>query len=163
MSHWKKIESKIWLKEEVKIKIEDLKNQGKTIVFTNGCFDLIHYGHIQYLSKAADTGDFLIIGLNSSSSVRALKGPSRPINDEETRIHVIASFEFVRAVVVFEELTPENLIHVICPDILIKGGDYEEKNIIGSDYVKSYGGKVATIPFVDGYSSSAIEKKIRNG
>lgn len=163
MSHWKKIESKIWLKEEVKIKIEDLKNQGKTIVFTNGCFDLIHFGHIQYLSKAADTGDFLIIGLNSSSSVRALKGPSRPINDEETRIHVIASFEFVRAVVVFEELTPENLIHVIRPDILIKGGDYEEKNIIGSDYVKSYGGKVATIPFVDGYSSSAIEKKIKNG
>lgn len=163
MSHWKKIENKIWLKEEVKIKIEDLKNQGKTIVFTNGCFDLIHFGHIQYLSKAADTGDFLIIGLNSSSSVRALKGPSRPINDEETRIHVIASFEFVRAVVVFEELTPENLIHVIRPDILIKGGDYEEKNIIGSDYVKSYGGKVATIPFVDGYSSSAIEKKIKNG
>lgn len=163
MSHWKKIESKIWLKEEVKIKIEDLKNQGKTIVFTNGCFDLIHFGHIQYLSKAADTGDFLIIGLNSSSSVRALKGPSRPINDEETRIHVIASFEFVRAVVVFEELTPENLIHVIRPDILIKGGDYEEKNIIGSDYVKSYGGKVATIPFVDGYSSSVIEKKIKNG
>jgi len=163
MSHWKKIENKIWLKEAAETKIESLKNQGKSIVFTNGCFDLIHFGHIQYLSKAADCGDFLIVGLNSASSVRNLKGPSRPINDEETRIHVIASFEFVGAVIVFEELTPENLIHSIRPDVLIKGGDYEEKNIIGSDFVKSYGGKVATIPFVDGYSSSTIEKKIKNG
>jgi D-glycero-beta-D-manno-heptose 1-phosphate adenylyltransferase len=163
MSHWKKIEQKIWLKDSAEMKIEGVKNQGKTVVFTNGCFDLIHLGHIQYLIKAADFGDYLIVGINSASSVRALKGPSRPINDEQTRIHVIASFEFVDAVVVFEELTPENLIHSIRPDVLIKGGDYEEKNIIGSDFVKSYGGKVATIPFVDGYSSTAIEKKIKNG
>lgn len=163
MSHWEKIENKIWLRESADLKINSLKNQGKTVVFTNGCFDLIHFGHIQYLCKAADYGDFLIVGVNSASSVRALKGPSRPINDEQTRINVIASFEFVDAVVVFGDLTPEKLIHSIRPHVLIKGGDYEEKNIIGSDFVKSYGGKVATIPFVDGYSSSIIEKKIKNG
>jgi rfaE bifunctional protein nucleotidyltransferase chain/domain len=163
MSHREKIENKIWLRESADLKINSLKNQGKTVVFTNGCFDLIHFGHIQYLCKAADYGDFLIVGVNSASSVRALKGPSRPINDEQTRINVIASFEFVDAVVVFGDLTPEKLIHSIRPHVLIKGGDYEEKNIIGSDFVKSYGGKVATIPFVDGYSSSIIEKKIKNG
>jgi len=163
MSHWEKIENKIWLRESADFKINSLKNQGKSIVFTNGCFDLIHFGHIQYLCKAADYGDFLIVGVNSASSVRALKGPSRPINDEQTRINVIASFEFVDAVVVFGDLTPEKLIHSIRPHVLIKGGDYEEKNIIGSDFVKSYGGKVATIPFVDGCSSSIIEKKIKNG
>lgn len=163
MSHWNNIQSKIWEYTDVKILSQKTRELGKSIVFTNGCFDLLHFGHIQYLAKAADQGDFLVIGLNSASSVKSLKGLSRPINDEKTRTFLLASLEFVGAVVIFDELTPEVVIQDIRPDILIKGGDYEEKNIVGADFVKSYGGKVTTIPFVEGYSSTLIEKKIRHG
>lgn len=132
------------------------------IVFTNGCFDILHYGHIDYLCKAADMGDILIIGLNSDSSVKKLgKGPNRPIQNENDRALILSSLHFVDAVVIFEEETPYELIKIIQPDVLVKGGDWKEEEIIGADIVKSKGGLVTTIPFVEGYSTTNIENKIK--
>jgi D-glycero-beta-D-manno-heptose 1-phosphate adenylyltransferase len=134
--------------------------QGKKIVFTNGCFDILHQGHIDYLSKAADLGDLLIIGLNTDQSVRKIKGKSRPIQDEDSRAMVLASLGFVDVVVFFGEETPYNLIKTTQPDILVKGADYKPEDIVGYDIVNGKGGKVVTIDFLEGYSTSAIEKKI---
>lgn len=134
----------------------------KRIVFTNGCFDLIHLGHIDYLAKAADLGDILIIGLNTDTSTRKLKGPGRPINDEHSRAMILASFFFVDAIILFDEETPYELIQQIQPDILVKGADYEPEDIIGYDIIMAKGGKVETIPFLPGYSTSNIEKRVRN-
>jgi len=131
------------------------------IVFTNGCFDIIHLGHIDYLAKAADLGHVLVIGLNTDVSTRRLKGPDRPINDEHARAMVIASMSFVTAVVLFNEDTPYNLIQKIQPDILVKGADYKPEDIVGYDIVKAKGGKVETIEYLPGYSTSLIEKRIR--
>ena len=139
-------------------------------VFTNGCFDLVHTGHITYLSKAADLGDALIIGLNSDASVRRLKGASRPVKDEENRALLLASFEFVSAVVLFEEDTPLSLIKAIKPNVLVKGGDYDPsctdpndpKYIVGSDLVSEYGGNISTIPFVEGHSTTNLIGKMHN-
>lgn len=131
------------------------------IVFTNGCFDLIHRGHIDYLSKAADLGDVLIIGLNSDKSVSRLKGNNRPIIDEYSRALLLASFSFVTAVVIFEEDTPYELIRAIQPDILVKGADYNIEDIVGYDVVTAKGGSVKTIEYLPGFSTSAIEKKIK--
>lgn len=131
------------------------------IVFTNGCFDLIHLGHIDYLAKAADLGDILVIGLNSDASTRRLKGPTRPINDEHARGLVLASMSFVDTVVLFDEDTPYNLISTIQPDILVKGADYKPEEIVGYDIVTAKGGKVVTIDYLPGYSTSLIEKRIR--
>lgn len=132
------------------------------IVFTNGCFDLIHLGHIDYLAKAADLGDILVIGLNSDASTRRLKGPTRPINDEHARGLVLASMSFVDTVVLFDEDTPYNLISTIQPDILVKGADYKPEEIVGYDIVTAKGGKVVTIDYLPGYSTSLIEKRIKD-
>lgn len=133
----------------------------KKIVFTNGCFDLLHQGHIDYLSKAADMGK-LVVGLNSDSSVKMLnKGEQRPLQDENSRALILASLHCVSLVVIFHEETPYELIKKVQPDILVKGGDYAIEQIAGHDIVQQRGGKVMTIDLVPGYSTSAIEKKIR--
>lgn len=134
--------------------------QGKRIVFTNGCFDILHLGHIDYLSKAKDLGDQLVIGLNTDLSVSKLKGKNRPIQDEVSRAFILASLSFVDAVVYFGEDTPYNLIKTTQPDILVKGADYKPEDIVGYDIVKNKGGEVITIDFLPGYSTSAIESKI---
>lgn len=130
--------------------------QNKKIVFTNGCFDILHKGHIEYLSKAKDLGDVLIIGLNSDASVKRIKGDNRPVQDETSRLHVLASLRFVEAVTLFEEDTPFELISFLKPDILVKGGDYTEETIVGADVVKANGGEVVVIPLTPGYSTSRI-------
>lgn len=131
------------------------------LVFTNGCFDILHLGHIDYLSKAADMGDILIVGLNSDASVRKIKGENRPLNDILARSALLASLSFVSSVVIFEDETPEKLIKFIFPDILIKGNDYNIDQIVGADFVLKNGGKVITVELVKGYSTSLIEKKIK--
>ena len=130
------------------------------IVFTNGCFDLIHLGHIDYLSKAADLGNKLIIGLNTDKSVSKLKGNNRPVKDEQSRATILASFSFIDAVVLFEEDTPLNLIKAIKPDLLVKGGDYDVEKIVGYQEVRAYGGEVKVLEFLKGYSSTLLENKI---
>ena len=134
----------------------------KIIVFTNGVFDLLHLGHIDYLSKAKDEGDILIVGVNSDLSAKRLgKGSSRPITDERSRSTIIAALEFVDAVVLFDEDTPYNLIHKVQPDILVKGADYKPENIVGYDIVTAKGGSIKTIEFLPGYSTTSIEDKIK--
>lgn len=133
----------------------------KKLVFTNGCFDILHRGHVEYLAKAAQEGDILIIGLNSDESVSKLKGENRPIQDQETRALILSSFQFVHAVVVFNEETPFELIKIIQPDVLIKGGDYSIDKIVGSDIVIAKGGEVKTVEFVEGFSTSGILEKMK--
>jgi rfaE bifunctional protein nucleotidyltransferase chain/domain len=137
------------------------QTEGSKVVFTNGVFDLVHIGHITYLAKAAELGDKLIIGLNADTSVKRLKGEDRPVNDQNNRAALLAALFFVDAVVVFEEDTPLNLITALLPDILVKGADYAVDNIVGAKEVIANGGAVKTIDFVEGYSSTAIIKKIR--
>lgn len=132
------------------------------IVFTNGCFDLMHLGHIDYLAKAADLGHRLIVGLNSDSSTSGIKGPSRPITDQLSRSHILAALFFVDAVILFDEPTPANLIKAIKPNVLVKGADYTIDQIVGSDLVLASGGEVQTIEFLPGYSTSSIESKIKS-
>lgn len=138
------------------------KGEGKKIVFTNGCFDLLHAGHITYLTEAASLGDILIIGLNSDDSVQRLKGPSRPVNNEITRSVILGSMSFIDAVVFFNEDTPLDLIKKVLPDVLVKGGDYKIEEIAGAKEVIENGGKVQVLSFLPGYSSSAIIDKIKN-
>ena len=132
------------------------------IVFTNGCFDILHKGHIEYLAKAANLGDVLIIGLNSDESVKRLKGENRPVLDEESRAMALAAIGFVDNVVIFDEDTPYELIKKIQPDVLVKGADYNEDDIVGADIVKAKGGEIKTIEFVEGYSTSKIIDKIKS-
>ncbi|MDB4903294.1 MAG: rfaE2 [Mucilaginibacter sp.] len=146
----------------LKTTVTDWQKEGKKVVFTNGVFDLLHIGHITYLAKAAELGDKLIIGLNSDTSVKRIKGENRPINDQNNRAALLASLFFVDAVVVFEEDTPLNLITELMPDILVKGADYAVENIVGAKEVIANGGEVKTIDFVEGYSSTRIIEKIRN-
>jgi D-glycero-beta-D-manno-heptose 1-phosphate adenylyltransferase len=133
-----------------------LRRKGKKIVFTNGCFDILHVGHVNYLSKARRLGDILVIGLNSDSSVKKIKGKGRPINKESDRAKVLSALYFVDYITSFNETTPENLIKKLKPDILVKGGDWKIEDIVGGAYVRSYGGKVKNIPFVKGYSTTSI-------
>lgn len=135
------------------------RSKGKTIVFTNGCFDILHAGHVSYLSKAKNLGDILVVGVNSDSSVKAIKGPHRPVNSQDDRSRILAALYFVDYVTIFNELTPEALIKKIRPDILVKGGDWKIKDIAGSEFVLSAGGRVARIPFVKGYSTTSVLKK----
>ena len=160
VTHLELLKKKICTLTELKIICDQLRKEKKTIVFTNGCFDLIHLGHIEYLANAADLGDILIIGLNSDKSVTNIKNPGRPIQDQKSRQMQLASFSFVSAVILFDEETPYNLIDEIKPDILVKGGDYKENEVVGAEIVKSNGGKVVILPFVPGYSTTAIEQKI---
>ena len=140
--------------------INKIKSEGKKIVFTNGCFDLLHVGHIKYLSQAKDLGDILIIGLNSDKSVKKLKGNNRPINSFEDRAKLLAALKSVDIVIMFKEQTPENLIKEIIPDVLVKGGDYDIKEIVGYQTVIDNGGQVKTLSFYDGYSSTNYIDKI---
>ncbi len=133
---------------------------GCRIVFTNGCFDIIHLGHAEYLAKAAGMGDVLVVGLNTDRSVRAIKGSPRPLQDEPSRSFILASFSFVSAVVLFDEETPLQLISHVRPDILVKGSDYSPRDIVGHDIVRSWGGRVETIDLVEGYSTSSILGRI---
>jgi D-beta-D-heptose 7-phosphate kinase/D-beta-D-heptose 1-phosphate adenosyltransferase len=136
------------------------KNKKKKVVFTNGCFDLLHIGHIKYLQQAKSYGDILIIGLNDDNSVRKLKGPKRPLIGQDERAHLIAALDCVDYVVLFSELTPDRLIKGIKPDILVKGGDYTKAQVVGRDFVESYGGRVEIVPVVEGMSTSNIVKNI---
>lgn len=163
MSAWKHIEQKIQTAGQLKATLAAWRSAGERVVFTNGCFDLLHFGHVHYLAEARDLGNRLVIGLNSSHSVRRLKGPTRPINDEDTRAHLLAALEVVDAVVVFDEDTPLELIKTVQPDVLVKGGDWKPEQIVGSDVVLARGGEVRSLPFVDGYSTTNIEQKILQG
>jgi len=156
-----KVRKKILTRSELLLQVNKWKLNSEVIVFTNGCFDLIHPGHVTYLVQAADQGTKLIVALNTDNSVRKLKGNHRPIIDENGRALVMASFEFVDAVVLFDEDTPENLISEIIPRILIKGKDYQIEEIAGHKTVIENGGQVITIELVPGYSTTAIENKIK--
>jgi rfaE bifunctional protein nucleotidyltransferase chain/domain len=169
MTHSEIIQNKIRTREQAKHLLGRMRYFKKKIVFTNGCFDILHLGHVDYLAKAADHGDFFVVGLNSDASVKSLnKGANRPLQDEHSRAMVIAALAFVDAVIIFDEQTPQELIEFVCPDVLVKGADYDaeetdpksKKFIAGSDFVRKNNGEVKTIEFVPGYSTSAIEKKI---
>ena len=161
MSNLKNIKSKIYSLSDLKIQSDKWKGKGKKIVFTNGCFDLVHRGHLEVLANTADLGDKLIIGLNSDSSIKDLKGENRPIMDEISRAILLASLQFVDAVVFFSEETPYKLIETLVPDILAKGGDYKVTEIAGNEVVLENGGEVILVPFIDGFSSTNIVEKIK--
>ena len=141
--------------------ISDWHAQGLRVVFTNGCFDLLHLGHVDYLEKARQLGDKLVVGLNTDASVSRLKGPDRPLQDEMSRARIMASLLFINVVVLFEEETPYELIKAVRPDILVKGDDYAVQDIVGHDLVRENGGEVKTITLVRGYSTSGIVDKIK--
>ena len=155
------IQSKIYRKEDLKRMCNVWRGMQKKIVFTNGCFDILHYGHLYLLAKTAELGDVLVMGLNSDESVKRLKGKERPITNEHDRAFQLASLLCIDAVCLFEEDTPESLIKIVRPDVLVKGGDYKIDNIVGAEFVKSYGGLVEIIPFVNGYSTTNVIEKIR--
>ena len=165
------IQEKIFTKETVLKPLIVWKFKGDKIVFTNGCFDIIHRGHIDYLAKASDLGGQLVVGINSDESIKRLgKSTSRPLQDEQTRALILASLHFVSGVIIFDEDTPLDLISFVKPDVLVKGADYDEtesnkeskKYIVGSDVVKAAGGEVKTIAFLEGFSTSLIEQKIKS-
>lgn len=145
---------------EAKKETDNLKSQNKKIVFTNGCFDILHIGHTRYLHAAREFGERLIVAVNSDRSVRSIKGPGRPVLNQEERIEILAALESVDLVVIFDQDDPLKVIKYLVPDVLVKGGDWKEDDIIGADVVKKAGGKVLTIPFISGYSSSQIIKRI---
>lgn len=156
------IKSKIIDSEELVRQLAVWKFLGNKVVFTNGCFDIIHLGHIDYLSKARDLGDRLIIGLNTDDSVKRIKGDSRPITDEKSRAMILASFKFVDAIVLFNEDTPYNLINEVKPNVLVKGSDYSTNEIVGGDIVENNGGEIITIDYLEGYSTTSILDKIKS-
>ena len=162
MSHLKDINSKIYNLDTLTTQVEQWKKSGNKIVFTNGCFDIIHRGHIEVLASTADLGNKLIIGLNSDQSIQNIKGEGRPIIDEQSRAVLLAALSFVDAIILFSQDTPLKLIGALLPDVLAKGGDYEIENIVGHEIVQQNGGKVKLVPFIDGYSSTSIIKKIKN-
>ncbi len=161
MSYLEKIESKIQSLSELKKTRHLWREKAERVVFTNGCFDILHYGHLHYLAQARDLGDRLIIGLNADASVKRLKGEHRPIQDIHTRQMMLASLAFVDAVILFEEDTPLQLITALRPDILVKGGDYKPADIVGAEEVQAAGGEVRVLSFIPGYSTSSIEQKIK--
>jgi len=136
--------------------IHEAKNKGEKVVFTNGCFDIIHSGHVKYLSESSKLGDILVVGLNSDDSVKRLKGSSRPVNNQNDRAEVLSALKSVDFVCIFDEDTPFDLISILKPDIITKGGDYKPDEVIGADIISSYGGKVVIIDFVEGKSTSRI-------
>jgi len=154
--------NKICTRESLKDKIDQLRKEGKKIVFTNGCFDILHAGHTRYLREAKRSGDILILALNSDESVRTLKGDKRPLIPEAERADVVASLESVDFVTIFHELTPLALIEFLKPDVLIKGGDWEEENVVGRESLKRWGGRVVIIPEIKGSSTTHIIEKILN-
>jgi rfaE bifunctional protein nucleotidyltransferase chain/domain len=164
MSFHNQLKEKVVSQDQALKELKAWREKNKKIIFTNGCFDIIHPGHIDYLSQARDLGDILVLGLNTDQSVRRLnKGSNRPINDERTRAYVLAGLASVDLIVFFDEETPYNLIKLLQPNVLVKGKDYEVEKIIGFDILKENGGEVITIPFLDGYSTSSLIKKIIEG
>ena len=159
MKQTEKIRNKILNWEEATLLAQDAKKNGKSIIFTNGCFDLLHPGHLHVLGAAKDLGDILIVGLNSDESVKTLKGPDRPVMNESSRAILLAGLEMVDYVVIFTEETPLNLIREINPNIIVKGGDYAADEIVGSAHVEAYGGEVVTIPLLEGFSTTGIIRK----
>lgn len=162
MTELEVIKNRICKRENIKAQAEIWRFKENKLVFTNGCFDILHPGHIEYLSKAADMGDKLIVGVNTNASVKSIKGEKKPIISEDYRAMQVAALAFVDAVVLFSEDTPENIIKEICPDVLVKGADYQEKEVVGADFVKENGGKVELIELTEGFSSSSLIQKIRN-
>ena len=161
MSNLLNIISKIYTLSDLKIQTDKWKEKGDKIVFTNGCFDLVHRGHVEVLANTADLGDRLVIGLNSDISIQELKGKNRPIIEENSRAILLASLQFVDAIVLFSEETPEKLIETIIPNILSKGGDYKVTEIAGHKVVLENGGEVILVPFIDGFSTTNIVNKIK--
>ncbi len=157
------MQSKVLTLEEAILRFGRGKRNGRKVVFTNGCFDLLHPGHIRGFEMARQMGDALIVGLNSDASVRQLKGPTRPVIPEQERAEILSALECVDAVVIFNELTPREVISRLLPDILVKGGDWPGDQIVGREEVEAAGGRVVSIPVVPGYSTSAILQKIREG
>ena len=154
------IKNKLLSREALETKLAEWRSAGETIVFTNGCFDILHRGHVEYLAQAADLGDKLIVGLNTDASVKRLKGESRPVNDEKSRALLLSALQFVDAVVFFDEDTPYELIKQVQPDILVKGNDYKPEEIVGYDIVTAKSGKVLTINLVEGFSTTNIIKRL---
>lgn len=154
-------QNKIYSLENLKKQVETWQSEGNKIVFTNGCFDIVHLGHIDYLEKARNLGNKLVLGLNTDDSVKRLKGETRPVVNEYARSRMMAAFEFVDAVVLFDEPTPKELIEAVKPNILVKGDDYTVETIVGADYVIANGGEVKTIPLVKGYSTTSLIEKIK--
>lgn len=152
---------KIWTWDEAKAQVEAFRASGKKMVFTNGCFDILHAGHVHYLEAASQLGDGLLVALNTDESVQRLeKSPARPLQSETSRLHVMAALGFVTGVVLFNQDTPKEIIEHITPHILVKGADYAIENIVGADWVLQHGGEVKTLDFLPGYSTTQIEKKI---
>jgi len=150
------IYNKIKQWDELRQQVDKIKKEGKKIIFTNGCFDILHRGHVEYLAKASSLGDFMIVGLNSDNSVKRLKGENRPVQDEESRAIILASLQCIDAVTLFEEETPHKLIETLRPSVLVKGGDYNPNEVVGRDLVD----EVAIIDFVEGHSTTNIIKKL---
>ena len=162
MGYHKKLSDKLVTKDKLKTLLQEWKIQNQKIVFTNGCFDILHRGHVEYLSHAKDLGDKLILGLNTDASVKRLgKSPERPINSEDTRATILAGLECVDAVILFDEDTPYELIKFVQPDVLVKGNDYKAEEIVGYDIVTAKGGKVITIQLVDGFSTTKLIEKMK--
>jgi rfaE bifunctional protein nucleotidyltransferase chain/domain len=161
MSQFNTLKNKIFSLENLKIQVKEWEATLEKVVFTNGCFDIVHQGHIEVLARTSDLGSKLIVGLNSDSSIQKLKGENRPIIQEQSRAILLASFSFVDAVVLFSEDTPIDLISTLLPDVLAKGGDYKIETIVGHKVVQENGGQVILVPFVDGFSSTTIIEKIR--
>ncbi len=163
MSFHNLLEKKLIPFEDITRFVNSRKLNGRRIVFTNGCFDILHPGHVDYLTQARDLGDILVVGLNSDNSVkRQNKGPNRPINTQEARAKVLAGLGCVDAIVYFNEDTPMELIKIIQPDFLVKGGDWKVEQIVGHDIVTAKGGKVLTIPFLEGFSTTGIVNKLKS-
>jgi rfaE bifunctional protein nucleotidyltransferase chain/domain len=161
MNNIELVRAKIFDRKKLENQLAVWRFKDKKIVFTNGCFDLLHLGHIDYLSKAKDQGDVLIVGVNTDSSVQRLKGKNRPVTDEISRSMIMASLQFVSAVVLFDEDTPYDLIQQVQPDVLVKGSDYTPEDIVGYDVVKAKGGEIVTIDFLKGYATTGIIEKIK--
>lgn len=153
--------NKISTQQQLRERIKAWQQAGNKVVFSNGCFDILHLGHIDYLEKARSLGDRLVVGLNSDASVRQLKGPDRPLNSEYARSRMLAALAFVDGVTVFGEETPAELIAYLLPDVLVKGSDYSIENIVGADTVLENGGEVKTIDLVEGFSTTGLIEKIK--
>jgi D-beta-D-heptose 7-phosphate kinase/D-beta-D-heptose 1-phosphate adenosyltransferase len=151
---------KVLAREDLPARVSELRRRGLKIVFTNGCFDLLHPGHLSYLRKARSLGDVLIVGINSDQSVKEIKGSLRPIFDQEERCEMLSGLEAVNFITIFDESTPRDLIKMILPDVLVKGGDWHPEQIVGREEVEASGGRVVSVPFEEGYSSSAIIQRI---
>jgi len=162
MKTLKVLQNKIVSRKDLTTLVDEIKSKQQKIVFSNGCFDLVHRGHVEYLAKAADLADVFILGLNTDNSVSRLKGPSRPLQDEDARAILMAGFSFIDYVVLFDEDTPLELISEIIPDVLVKGNDYKIEDVVGYDIVQKNGGSVQTIELTEGYSTSKIVDKIIN-